>query len=136
MGSYLYFIGINYQSKSRNLWNVQSLEGIICLKWSDSYENDAFWNPFEYEYGSSVVAVSSDDAYQVIGDDSFHQHLLGFFVDKNQHYILLTIPFWFLTTLAAALLWWVWRKTRPNAKGRAFPVELAKPSSVQSSKAE
>jgi len=33
------------------------------------------------------------------------------------------IPFWFPTTISAALLRLVWRKTRPPAKGRAFPVE-------------
>ena len=33
------------------------------------------------------------------------------------------VPFWFPTTISAALLWLVWRKTRSKAKGRAFPVE-------------
>ena|ERR1035437_5949076 len=37
----------------------------------------------------------------------------------------LGVPFWFLTAFTTALLWLVWRKTRPKPRG--FPVELAKP---------
>ena len=41
--------------------------------------------------------------------------------------IFVAFPFWFPTAISAALLWLVWRKTRSKTKGRAFPVELAKP---------
>ena len=37
------------------------------------------------------------------------------------------IPFWFLSTILAVLLWLAWRWTRPKAQGRAFPVELEEP---------
>jgi hypothetical protein len=33
------------------------------------------------------------------------------------------IPLWLPTTLAALLLWFAWRKTKPKAAGRAFPIE-------------
>jgi hypothetical protein len=36
-------------------------------------------------------------------------------------------PLWFLACLSGLLLWLAWRKTRPKVKGRAFPVESAKP---------
>ena len=35
------------------------------------------------------------------------------------------VPFYFPTFLSALLLWFVWRKTRAKAIGRAFPVEVA-----------
>ena len=63
-------------------------------------------------------------------------YFLGFFIELNHpdypaFYSLqgnyAAIPFWFPTTISAAFLLLVWRKTRPNVKGRAFPVELAKP---------
>jgi hypothetical protein len=36
---------------------------------------------------------------------------------------LIAIPMWFPTFLSAALLWLLWRKTRPKFNGKGFPVE-------------
>jgi len=38
------------------------------------------------------------------------------------------IPFWFPSLLSAALLWFVWRQTRPKTAGRGFPVEVTQAS--------
>ncbi len=62
----------------------------------------------------------------------FGQFHFGFYVGAWQA----AIPFWFPTTLSAALLLWVWLMTRPKVMGRAFPVELAKRTTEQTSKAE
>jgi len=45
---------------------------------------------------------------------------------------IVSIPFWFPSLLAAALLWFVWRQTRPKTAGRGFPVEITQsnPSST------
>ena len=43
----------------------------------------------------------------------------------------LMIPLWFPTTLAAGLLWLVWRKTRPKYSGKGFPVEMGRGGMVR-----
>ena len=55
-------------------------------------------------------------------DLSFRE-LLGFSTNNSDAAKHLAIPFWFPTSLSAAVLWFAWRKTRPKVKGRAFPVE-------------
>ena len=42
---------------------------------------------------------------------------------------LLQAPWWFLILVFSAILYVVWRKTRPRGTGRAFPVELTAPQS-------
>jgi hypothetical protein len=68
--------------------------------------------------------------------EDIHRRWLGFSgrVDNDQWAV--AIPFYFPTTISAALLWLVWRKTRPAVKGRAFPVELEKPTGEEGGKAE
>ncbi len=38
-----------------------------------------------------------------------------------------TVPFWFLSVVFAAPLFFLWRKTRSRGGGKAFPVEVATP---------
>ena len=42
---------------------------------------------------------------------------------------LLQAPWWFLIIVFSAILYVVWRKTRPRGTGREFPVELTAPRS-------
>jgi len=76
----------------------------------------------------SILPFGMDRTYY---EDDLH-HLIGFawgslnvMLPPDTPAKVLRIPFWFPTALSAGLLWFVWRKTRPKADGRAFPVELA-----------
>ncbi len=45
-------------------------------------------------------------------------------------------PWWFLIIVFSAILFVVWRKTRPRGTGRAFPVELTAPRSEPGGKTQ
>ena len=49
---------------------------------------------------------------------------------------LLQAPYWFLIIVFSAILYVVWRKTRPRGTGRAFPVTLTAPRSDPSVKTQ
>ena len=67
-------------------------------------------------------------------DWHFDRHLIGFQLqfDYNRktglEFLRVDVPLWLPTTISVALLWLVWRWTRPKAKVRAFPVEVEKTS--------
>ena len=120
--SYKYWRGITYVDHEWHFWEAHCNWGQIHLNW---------YKIVSSEFGWKVVAfpAESGDANDLFYGHSYH---LGFgFVNEKmwgqeQRVVLITIPFWCPTTLCAALLWLVWRKTRPKAVGRAFPVEVAK----------
>lgn len=49
---------------------------------------------------------------------------LGFYFDIGITQFV-SLPLWFPTLLSAGLLWLIWRKTKPNPPGRAFPIDPA-----------
>jgi hypothetical protein len=119
VGSYKYGWEVGY--RNNNTWVLEVNRGRIDLDWWDSFNihEEQGW------YGRS--------AYAQVPINYDH---LGFFWMNEAGIIWLSIPFWFPTTVSAALLWWVWRKTRPKPVGRAFPVELAKASEQKGGKGE
>ena len=46
---------------------------------------------------------------------------------ENGEIYVVFVPYWFLILIFLMILFFVWRKTRPQVKGRAFPVEVSKP---------
>ena len=85
------------------------------LPWYSSFR----WHPFEFYKERTTFS----EYHRVsLGSGYAHQ------INKPDDILILAIPYWFPTTIIAALLWLVWRKTRPPVKGRAFPVEV-KPAS-------
>jgi hypothetical protein len=50
-------------------------------------------------------------------------HFAGFAFTPTDGLQIIMVPFYFPTLLSAALLWLVWRKTKPNYNGKGFPVE-------------
>ena len=48
---------------------------------------------------------------------------LTYFSNKAGSNFYIDVPYWFLILIFSAPLFFVWRKTRPLVKGRAFPVE-------------
>ncbi len=56
-----------------------------------------------------------------------HFSFLGFGYYSGFSITTIEVPYWFLILVFSALLFVVWRKTRPPVKGRAFPVELSNP---------
>jgi hypothetical protein len=88
----------------------------------------------EWEWGNS------DEPAQFVGDTkNGFTTFLGFDLsfDWDFDYWRVVIPYWFLILLFGLLLCLVWRTSRltPDAK-MAFPLELAKPTSVQICKTE
>ena len=62
------------------------------------------------------------------GEESFYS-LLGFAGGHRVHQPLeswsFSLPYWFLTLLSAAALWFAWLRTRPDLDPRtAFPIEV------------
>ena len=109
-----YIRGCEVADTFNKVWGVQSGWGKLHLSWFGISSFSGLWvNDFPVDAGYDLEYV-----------DHFHSHYcLGFFIRFEPDRTLFTIPFWFPTTISALLLWWVWRKTRPPVKGRAFPVE-------------
>jgi len=61
----------------------------------------------------------------LLGGEDREYYFLGFWCLKNPRGAELEIPIYFPTLLSVFLLWFVWRKTRAKAAGKAFPVEMA-----------
>ena len=60
-------------------------------------------------------------------DDAIHHFYyagFSFYSSNGDPLWEVSIPGWFPTLLSAALLWFVWRKTRPTQLGQGFPVEV------------
>ena len=107
-------------------WAVGSSWGRLwIIRKHDVYSYFGGYLPRELEtYMSSV-----DVPYEIERQFEFLPHyVFGFCFNSDERLHGIAIPYWFPTTLSASLLCWVWRKTRPKAKGGAFPVEVSKPS--------
>jgi hypothetical protein len=79
--------------------------------------------------GWHFVLQSSNSNVWEVWDSTPGLHGLGFCHFTTDRMYAVTIPLWFPTLLSAALLWLVWRKTKPRTMGQGFPVEpTAKPA--------
>jgi hypothetical protein len=118
VGSYWDAGEITYSG--RNVWYAAFHWGKLHLMWAyDPARANGGWDAF------TRPASADTDAALIAGYGG--HYYLGFFlkIGPDENYV--AIPFYFPTLISAALLWLVWRKTRPKAKGRAFPVEPSKP---------
>jgi len=97
-----------------NFWSVGCVWGTCEINW---------WGHVQFRpSGFKLDNLSPATDYLPY----YRHHLLGFHLTTELDAIFLAIPFYFPTTICAALLWLAWRKTRPKPEGRAFPVELTK----------
>src|ERR1035437_9628380 len=118
-----YKYGWIFRYSRHNGGSVRSHWGKIHLTWMDDS-----WAPFPTERWHIYPADAAIDANYIkyIHNGHYSHHCLGFFITIEADSMFVVIPFWFPTTISAALLWLVWRWTRPRVQGRAFPVEIAK----------
>ena len=82
--------------------------------------------PPPWRWSSSVPdRANSEKAYRAAPYrfGGFAYNVVPMFGGEERYYVL--IPLWFPTILSAALLWFVWRKTRKKGTSGAFPVEPA-----------
>ena len=115
VGSYKYSPP-GYRSISPQ-WQWNCFGGRIALCWDK--RNFRPRDPAEVYRGE--LPFIDPKGYELLGFDLRYSDW-----GKGLRSFYLAIPLWFPTLLSAALLWLVWRKTRPKVKGRAFPVELGK----------
>ena len=113
-------------SRDRNFWSMSCTCGRLHLA---KYQPN--WVFKDWGVYTSPADAELDSAFFA---QSHGHYLLGFIMSTGPTWLWVAIPFWFLTTISAALLWWVWQKTRPKPRG--FPVELASPIAEPSGKAE
>ncbi|MEI8196438.1 MAG: hypothetical protein WCI73_11055 [Phycisphaerae bacterium] len=89
-------------------WRGSSQEGWFC---NVGTHNPSFWLP---EYLRS---------HSFLGFVVYHYEVISF--TSGFKFYSVYVPFWFLILLSAAVLFIVWRKTRPkNQQLRAFPLEV------------
>ena len=132
VGSYKCWLEIDFQYS--NQWNVGCFRGKVNLLWIDKLSFiHSLYKQGVYVHAGPAPALIDGEAYS-----SYYGafHYMGFSIMNEDAVKYFAVPFWFPTTLSAALLLLVWRKTRPMGKGRAFPVELEKPIGEQGGKAE
>ncbi len=115
--------GIEYGHHDRFAGCV-SVWGTVDVQWGTTYRPlpDGLWCYASPEPISHFWPV-----------DSMFDSILGFAYSHTSTrldtYYLLGVPWWFLILVFSAILYLVWRKTRPRRTGRAFPVELTAPRS-------
>ena len=128
-----YRSGYGLRYINHNIWIMEGNWGKVNLEWlGDSSIYGKGWR-----FGQ-VIPSSSDSILfagrSKTGDyETFnHRYILGFSIISTHDEMWLTIPFWFPTTISAAVLWLVWRKTRPRPRG--FPVEVKQGNTVEETK--
>src|ERR1035437_8685370 len=109
--SYKYGWVINYDY-GRGLSTLESVWGEIHLCWYDTSVSQSTGMPFDPMPKGEGFSASSFPCDASFDSGRADHYRLGFVVSNDW----IAIPFWFPTIIAAALLWWVWRKTRQNAK--------------------
>jgi hypothetical protein len=115
--SYRYAWGIGYSGHS--YWAVECARGEIYLVWVRDSVTRGF------PTGWAIIAAPATIAFDVrLAGEYGDYYYLRFHFDKKVDEWVCTIPFYCLTVLSTVFLWFAWRKTRPAAKGRAFPVEV------------
>jgi hypothetical protein len=77
-------------------------------------------------FNPPAVAVSD----YIDGMDAKYR-FAGFQFDPRRPWGYLKIPLWFPTILSGFLAWFIWRKTQPKYRGRAFPIEPASQSKIK-----
>jgi hypothetical protein len=95
--------------------------GVICVKF-DGRGTSNGW----------ACGVDSRDAHFWPVDYPDSRSYLGFrfacFDEMARYDYLFAVPFWFLIIVSSAVLFFVWRKTRPKINPKtAFPVEVVTP---------
>jgi hypothetical protein len=112
------------------MWSLFGHCGKITLVWWDDSRTE------RVEKGGLFITPANAAAASSYFMQADVRGCLGFYEKFERDEKFVAIPFWFLTTISAALLWLVWRKTRLPVKGRAFPVEVGKPIGEQGSKTQ
>jgi hypothetical protein len=122
MGSYFGYIHISYDGKTHS-WYVPLVDGE--LESFDSHYNLSPRHGWDIAFGlhQEKMRFQMQLEYWIT---PFHR--LGFAwqpptgpYDARR----IMIPLWFPTTLSAAILYLLWRKTRPQYNAKGFPVEPA-----------
>jgi hypothetical protein len=121
VGSYSKMVGYNYAAK--NWYSVIWANGRVSFAVVDAAKPG--FNVKPPPKGSSFTIRAPSALYWDYYGRLAEYQFVGFVAHRGyDSYII--IPLWFPTLLSAALLWLVWRKTRPNYNGRGFPVEPAR----------
>jgi len=111
---------LSYQHNSR----IVRQGGILLYNGKDFQ----FFAAIEDGLQGYAMTPAPRSSFDHLDDEMCPERRLGFsFVYNNLRHWQLIIPFWFPTTLFAALLWPVWQMTRPKPIGRGFPVEITQP---------
>ena len=129
---------IAYRHNGRNVVGCDSFSGIVIVNYG--WYGEARYNGWYYEVNSTATAhFWPKDAphFQYVLGFGFRQLEVTKVGDGTVTYIYdLAVPFWFFIVVFSAVLFFVWRKTRPKINPKsAFPVELDKPTAEQMSKA-
>ncbi len=106
-----------------------SARGIVDVRWGTSHgQPDEWWcHTWPADHPRFWPA------YRGTTFPGFH-----YFYERTETHTstLLEFPWWFLIIVFSAILYVVWRKTRPRGTGRAFPVELTAPRSEPDGKTQ
>ena len=98
------------------------------------------WGITYREVDGWVCQIEPEAEAQIWPDCRGVGNFLGFryfhISDWTGNWHVLKAPWWFLILVFSAILYVVWRKTRPRGTGRAFPVTLTAPRSDPSVKTQ
>ena len=120
MASYKYCWQINYVS--RNYWLVECSRGEVYWDWWGNSTTSFAGYRQGWSFAADHPQLGFDSLLVREYGSRFH---FGFFVANNFEETWVVIPYYFPTALSAALLWLVWRLTRPRVNpATAFPVGL------------
>jgi hypothetical protein len=118
---------------------VGSYWRIIGVGWyfgRDYYLTGMEWGRIAFRYEPSPEFVAPGGMLFQRAEDIWQRwdlrrphHWLGFSYGTCSG-LEVSIPFWFCSLLLGALLWLLWRRTRPKSIGRGFPVEVGERDKV------
>jgi predicted small integral membrane protein len=123
--SYLYLGGISY--RRGQLLVFAANHGELWIRWVERG-----WGPDGVSVSYDPVPEDYAMSEKYIRSYPRTKYFLGFFTSKDMNSFTgrerqAGIPFWFVTSVLAIALIYVWRKTRPKPNpATAFPIETVK----------
>src|ERR1035437_1807912 len=91
--------------RQHDMWSLFGHWGEITLVWWDESRSEKV-----DKSGLFIVPANADAASSYFMQPDVRR-CLGFYLKFDHDEKFIAIPFWFPTTISAALLCWVWRKT-------------------------
>ena len=103
--------------------DCDSLWGVVGVQWGTLTGQPDWWVYGTTETSNAQFWPTYRSVDSFLGFRYFHART------TTRSTTRLQAPLWFLIIVFSAILYVVWRKTRPRGTGRAFPVELTAPRS-------